>query len=629
MSGLDNLRSVFQDELNEKAELFRENQPIDKFDTKLNYNESVSNSQTFTFSANLTQRGGRDNPLLDSVLRGRVYEPIRFSQDFVNDNLFVKPETGEITNQLFKTQKFDPREDTPKLGTLYFNTGNSFNPATNPTDFSTAVGNNNLPYIPLTELGGQFKEFLSWENLYNSNHTPKNEPKYKGISVVNYGPNVSRDNLKIGQRDHVIGNRYGFSRGNEPYVISPIGNDGRELNKGNRSIPITRALTDTDRILNFLTSGQGIAFALQQNINIPIENTVVRSGDKLIRTPQRFGVTYNPLSSIAASAARLLGQSVPNVLIRKAGVDLDILPDLLKPTEYGVSVTKDGFSINDTFTSGNSTDGGGLLSQLGNALSSLNPFDEGTPVSKISAGDKMTLAHMVTGVDLNNITSVFKGGTDKDPLTAFSTTSGQRPDVKVETALGFNPESAENGMPFYFKDLRDNKYIFFRAFIEGLTENISPSWSSHNYVGRSEPVYTYERGEREISFTLKLVAQTQRELVKIYEKMDKLTSMCYPQYVGDDYGNRMKPPLAKLRYGELYGTQGKELMGFIKSLSYAVENTSTYETGEVHITGHTAESNKKTMARVPRHIIATIGYQVIHDKTPSLDTKFYGIKYNV
>jgi len=300
-----------------------------------------------------------------------------------------------------------------------------------------------------------------------------------------------------------------------------------------------------------------------------------------------------------------LGQSVPNILIRKAGVDLDIVPDFLKPTEYGVDVTKDKFSINNSFTSGIDTDGGGLLSQLGNALSSLNPFDEGTPVPKTSSGDKMTLANMVTGVDLDNITSVFTGGKDEE----------QQSSKDVKASLGFNTEAAKHGMPFYFKDLRDNKYIFFRAYIEGLSENISPSYASHNYVGRSEPVYTYERGEREITFTLKLVAQTSGELIKIYEKMDKLTSMCYPQYVGDDYGNRMKPPLAKLRYGELYGRQGKELMGFIKSLSYAVENTSTYET----------ENGK----RVPKHIIATIGYQVIHDKTPSLDTKFYGIKYNV
>ena len=78
-----------------------------------------------------------------------------------------------------------------------------------------------------------------------------------------------------------------------------------------------------------------------------------------------------------------------------------------------------------------------------------------------------------------------------------------------------------------------------------------------------------------------------------------------------NYGNRMKPPLAKLRYGELYGKDKKELMGYIKSISYAFDQSSTYD--------------KRQNTRVPKHVTATIGYQVIHDKVPSIDTKFYGI----
>ena len=168
-------------------------------------------------------------------------------------------------------------------------------------------------------------------------------------------------------------------------------------------------------------------------------------------------------------------------------------------------------------------------------------------------------------------------------------------------------------MPFYFKDMRTNAYIFFRAYLEGISENISPSYTPHNYIGRSEPVYVYERAEREINFTLKLVAQNSGELNAIYKKMDRLTSLCYPQYENDDYGNRMKPPLTKLRLGEMFGTRDNELMGYIKSLSYSVEQSSTWES--------------QPGRRVPRHITATIGYQVIHANVPNLETKFYGINY--
>ena len=666
MSGLDKLRSIFEDELQEKVELFKENQPIDKFDTKLNYNDRSFSSQTYTFSTDLTQRGGRDNPILDSLLRGRVYEPIRFSQDFVNNNLFVKPETGEITNQLFKEQTFDPRSTTPKLDTLYFNTNKSFNPATNPTDFSTAVGNNDSPFTPITSLGGQFKENLSWENLYNANHTPKTEVKYKDKIGLNYGVNVNRDNLNIkynvggdgvnsatryGEKSGIIG---GFSRTSlfgrgEPYIVSDINDDSKT--KGGRTVPIVRALNDGDRILQFLTSPEGISFVVQQNTNSIIPNTVsVDSNNELTRTPQRFGTSYNPLSSLAASAARLLGQSVPNILIKKSGFEIagnflenisekqknslankfnhpgglpkdntsgqsaQKVADLLKSTEYGESATNDGFSINDTFTEGlpqtDSTTSPALtkLQALGKKVTEAFGLDKPTPTS---FGDKMTLSPMIKGNSLTDETGGSLLETDDEGVLKTDYTQG----TNAQNKLTYNIEDPKYGMPFYFKDMRDKTYIFFRAFIEGLTENISPSYASTNYIGRSEPVYTYERAEREISMTLKLVAQTKGELEMIYKKMNRLTSLCYPQYTSDlstedPYGNRMKPPLTKLRYGELYGESNNELMGYIKSVSYSVEQSSPYET-----------DIKK---RVPRHITATIGYQVIHDKAPRLGTKFYG-----
>ena len=101
--------------------------------------------------------------------------------------------------------------------------------------------------------------------------------------------------------------------------------------------------------------------------------------------------------------------------------------------------------------------------------------------------------------------------------------------------------------------------------------------------------------------------------------MNKLTSLCYPQYskdsvLSDDSTNRvvnrMKPPLTKLRIGELYGNSQSQLMGYIKSLSYSIDQASPFET----------EVGK----RVPMHVVATIGYQVIHSETPNLETKFYG-----
>ena len=188
------------------------------------------------------------------------------------------------------------------------------------------------------------------------------------------------------------------------------------------------------------------------------------------------------------------------------------------------------------------------INNLDNRISKIESKSDSRDSTNLEILNKLMLIE-------NKVVTLNKGYTEMYKLSSPDRNiTEQLPDYKKYV------EDSKYGMPFYFKDLRDNTYIFFRAFIEGLTENISPNWTPTNYVGRSEPVYTYERAEREISFTLKLVAQTKAELLAIYAKMDRLTSMCYPAYVGDDYGNRMKPPLAKLRYGELYGkTNAKNL----------------------------------------------------------------------
>ena len=194
--------------------------------------------------------------------------------------------------------------------------------------------------------------------------------------------------------------------------------------------------------------------------------------------------------------------------------------------------------------------------------------------------------------------------------------TGKNTKTEDETLVRLNVEEIKEGMPFYFKDLRDNSYIFFRAYIDGLTENIAPSWAESNYVGRSESVYTYERASRDISFTLKLAAQTRDELQAIYKKMNKLTSLAYPQYDTDNYlgGNkvRMKPPLTKFRMGEMFGNKNEDLLGFIQTISYTIDQSSTWET----------ESGR----RVPKHISVSLTYKVIHGTVPNIETNFYGYK---
>ena len=181
------------------------------------------------------------------------------------------------------------------------------------------------------------------------------------------------------------------------------------------------------------------------------------------------------------------------------------------------------YRINDTFTYGypqveesdNLVDT--LLNQLSNAASTVISGAE--KVTKTTLGDKMTLSPMIKGtsldVQVNQTLPV-----EKEVTTGTNDGSNQ---------LTYNVESKKEGMPFWFKDLRDNSYIFFRVYLMDIVENVVPTWTPANYIGRSNPVYSYQSAERDIGFTLKLFANTESELERIYEKLNRLTSLCYPE----------------------------------------------------------------------------------------------------
>jgi hypothetical protein len=191
-----------------------------------------------------------------------------------------------------------------------------------------------------------------------------------------------------------------------------------------------------------------------------------------------------------------------------------------------------------------------------------------------------------------------------DPLTAAPI---QTVDVWKDD-LEWDAHGYSLGMPFYIKDLRDGNYIVFRAYVDGIDETITPGWESENYIGRSEPVYTYGPTERDISINLKLFAQTENELDLIYQKLNRLTSLCYPEYAKDvrmGDKTRMKPPIIQFRLGELFGSGTRDMTGFIKTLTYTFEDDSPWETAEGY--------------RVPKYITAALGFQVIHEEVPSLD----------
>ncbi len=175
-------------------------------------------------------------------------------------------------------------------------------------------------------------------------------------------------------------------------------------------------------------------------------------------------------------------------------------------------------------------------------------------------------------------------------------------------------EGEKYGLPFYFKDLRDNKYIIFRGYLSGMTQDVQPSWTETSYLGRSENAYIYGNTKRTINFTFKVFATTKPELQLIYEKLNQLTKLTYPRYKdASGLKNRMMAPLCSLRIGELFGNNNRNVTGFVDSLSFNWPDDTTWET----------EKGK----RVPKQCDITVSYTVLHKEPPSYDApdvEFFG-----
>ena len=430
----------------------------------------------------------------------------------------------------------------------------------------------NPPKSTSLEYGKEIDKSTQFDMLYEKHHVAKDFKKHGG-------------DLYLNKESDMLVSKWGAwgSRGAEPYIVTDIDND----RVSGRDFPVMRSLTDVKRILKFMSSPKGIEFIVKQNflgLNSKVVYTEENNKDVLEKKAgnQRFKNLYNPLSTMG-SLVRILGGQVPNLGI---GFLLDREDPSTSSTYSDVVNSSGPGSQENEF----SKPAGSGLTGFSNLLNSTILGNAPKDLEKV--GDKMTLKDMIVGTKLQ---------VGADNLT---------PEIVSNEIV--NSEKA--GLPFYFRDLRDNTYTFFRAYLESITENISPSWSPENYIGRSEPTYIYERAERDISFTLKLFATTKGELEMIYKKLNKLTSMCYPEYISDDkFDNkiRMKPPLVKFRMGDLYGSENQEMTGFIKSISNSIPDNSPWET--------------RVGKKVPKFIMLSIGFQVIHNKVPRLKSKFYGI----
>ena len=122
-------------------------------------------------------------------------------------------------------------------------------------------------------------------------------------------------------------------------------------------------------------------------------------------------------------------------------------------------------------------------------------------------------------------------------------------------------------VPFYFHDLRTNEIISFHAFLETVTDSYTPSYNQINGMGRVEPVQVYKGTTRAVSLTFSVISTNHDDFDIMYQKINKLVTMVYPQFSAGTAvnvnGKTMSmpfsqipaaSPLIRLRVGDLIKT---------------------------------------------------------------------------
>jgi len=133
---------------------------------------------------------------------------------------------------------------------------------------------------------------------------------------------------------------------------------------------------------------------------------------------------------------------------------------------------------------------------------------------------------------------------------------------------------------FRIKDMVNNRYIQFPAYLTDITDNSSAEYNPTRYIGRPDQVFVYSGYTRNISFGFKVAALKKADIPILWKKVDRLKLLTLPTFktneVIDDGEERPIAPFVELTLGNLF----KDQPGYFSSVNVTIPQTSTWELEE-------------------------------------------------
>lgn len=151
-----------------------------------------------------------------------------------------------------------------------------------------------------------------------------------------------------------------------------------------------------------------------------------------------------------------------------------------------------------------------------------------------------------------------------------------------------------------------DNHVQFRAFITNLELISNPTYKQYQYIGRIEKFIAYNTVQREVMFTLNVIAFSKDELDSVWRKINYITGLTFP------YGfNRgiMQPNIARLTLGNVFIDQPGYFENISTNFSNVIESWDIDE-------------------QVPMGATITMKFVLIEKATRIASSPLYGITEN-
>lgn len=271
-------------------------------------------------------------------------------------------------------------------------------------------------------------------------------------------------------------------------------------------------------------------------------------------------------------------------------------------------------------------------SQLGNIVSK--------KITKIRGATKFETAATQSSNVYNNQK---KYSSETDNVYKFDTFNS--------SILKFNDwETDENNISKYFENNsgNDTPYVYFKkygvsnntfkillpAVVSGISEEVSPEWSTYKFIGSPFNSYRFQGVERSLSFEMKLYYTTEPDKNTMINNLNNLRKMAFPsqnivatQYPTSNNPNINSPtnpytPLSftgNLMYLTINGLY-YNILGYIETLSISIDDSTSWVSSNFKNNGGILDKP------YPSVINVSIGMKIVEN--PTVDSNESGYTYN-